>query len=236
MPEIQSTFPTSQAIAPLSIDQLPPLPSGQQLQLETAPIVGRCGLGGRLWPSACALCRWQRTVASELEGANILELGAGHGAVGLYAAALGARRVLLTDAYSSQALLDLARRNVAANLRVGTIPRTVVDVQVLRWGEDALEFETPPDYVLAADVIYNRRAHAALCSTLASLVGGGAPTRAVLAHEHRGWRRWRRLRDSRIVSFERTAAASGLRLTTLSTEKQSKFGLRDVSILEVAPA
>ena len=90
--------------------------------------------------------------------------------------------------------------------------------------------------MLAADVIYNRRAHAALCSTLASLLGGGAPTRAVLAHEHRGWRRWRRLRDSRIVSFERTAAASGLRLTTLSTEHQSKFGLRDVSILEVAPA
>ena len=235
MPEIQSTFPTSQAIAPLSIDQLPPLPSGQQLQLETAPIVGRCGLGGRLWPSACALCRWQRT-EPEINGASILELGAGHGAVGLYAAALGARRVLLTDAYSSQALLDLARRNVAANLRVGTIPRTVVDVQVLRWGEDEIQFEAPPDYILAADVIYNRRAHAALCSTLASLVGGGAATRAVLAHEHRGWRRWRRLRDSRIVSFERTAAASGLRLTTLSTEKQSKFGLRDVSILEVAPA
>ena len=229
-------FPTAQPIAPLSIGQLPPLPSGKQLELETAPIVGRCGLGGRLWPSACALCRWQRT-EPEINGASILELGAGHGAVGLYAAALGARRVLLTDAYSSQALLDLARRNVASNLRAGTIPRNVVDVQVLRWGEDALDFESaPPDYVLAADVIYNRRAHAALCSTLASLVGGGAATRAVLAHEHRGWRRWRRLRDSRIVSFERTAAASGLRLTTLSTERQSKCGLRDVSILEVAPA
>ena len=143
--------------------------------------------------------------------------------------------MLLTDAYSSQALLDLARRNVAATCAPAP-SRATSSTCRSSGGARTRSSSRPPDYVLAADVIYNRRAHAALCSTLASLVGGGAATRAILAHEHRGWRRWRRLRDSRIVSFERTAAASGLRLTTLSTEKQSKFGLRDVSILEVAPA
>ena len=55
-------------------------------------------VGGRLWPSAAALCRWMRGEAS-LRGARVLELGCGTGACGLYAAhcgaAVGAAEVLL---------------------------------------------------------------------------------------------------------------------------------------------
>jgi hypothetical protein len=86
---------------------LPPLPSGHHLRLseglalleeragatETASgllidnsVPGDMGdllsVGGTVWPCAAALCRWLRSGAS-LDGASVLELGAGTGACGL---------------------------------------------------------------------------------------------------------------------------------------------------------
>ena len=63
-------------------------------------------VGGRLWPSAAALCRWMRGEAS-LRGARVLEIGCGTGACGLYAAHCGATEVLLTDGSETlQPLID----------------------------------------------------------------------------------------------------------------------------------
>ena len=69
--------------------QMPALPSGAFLKLQelNAAAVASSGsaateqhsgsLGGRVWKSAAALCRWQRAHASLFEGTRVIELGSG---------------------------------------------------------------------------------------------------------------------------------------------------------------
>ena len=88
--------------------ELPPLPDGRRLPLldeggldeaeaeeheedaeHLADLVS--STGARVWPCAAALCRWLAQHADAFKGgARVLELGSGTGAVGVYAAALGA--------------------------------------------------------------------------------------------------------------------------------------------------
>lgn len=76
---------------------LPALPNGCHVRLEQSSW-DDAGTGGVVWPAARALCRWQADLAEEeLVGARVLELGAGTGACGLFAAGLGASSVCLTD-------------------------------------------------------------------------------------------------------------------------------------------
>ena len=100
--------------------RIPALPSGERLNLQTADGL----LGGEVWPSAVALCNHLAQRSRWLSESNPLtaELGAGTGAVGLYAAGLGARAVL-TDVGPMTAtgyggtvrLLHLMRENARAN-------------------------------------------------------------------------------------------------------------------------
>ena len=99
--------------APLIHRALPKLPGGAQLALELTS-EDAAGSGHRVWPAATALCRWMSGRADEFSGARVLELGCGTGAVGLYAAALGARSVLLTDG-GPPAIRSLAQRNIERN-------------------------------------------------------------------------------------------------------------------------
>ena len=77
---------------------LPPLPdSGKQIVVsQDAGVFG--GTGGRVWPAASALVRWQLRNPNLVQGSSVLELGAGCGACGLFAAGMGASNVMLTDA------------------------------------------------------------------------------------------------------------------------------------------
>ena len=98
-------------------------------------------IGGEVWPAATALCAWLANHTAAVQGTRVLELGAGTGVCGIYAAALGASRVLLTDG-GSASLLGLCERNVAANAPL-FVPGARVDVAPLRWG--------PQSAVLAAE-------------------------------------------------------------------------------------
>ena len=155
----------------------------------------------------------------------MLELGCGCGAVGLYAAALGAESALLTDG-GGDSLLEIVAGNAGRNWRfVGDR----VAVQHHRWGERDLD-PLPPriDYVLGADVTYARQSHEALCRSLRWLCDERSP-RIVLAHEHRlltpaarralgyntqGSAAPSESEDVGLLHFCDTAAAQGLKVST----------------------
>ena len=92
-------------------------------------------IGGEVWPAATAMCAWLANHTAEVQGSSVLELGAGTGACGLYAAALGATHVLLTDG-GSAALRELCDRNVAANAALFA-PGARVVTTPLRWGRES---------------------------------------------------------------------------------------------------
>eukprot|EP00887_Chlorella_sp_A99_P004659 scaffold4.g4659.t1 len=64
------------------------------------------GVGSKVWTVAHIVCRELAAYPRAVEGARVLELGAGTGVCGILAAKLGARRVLLTD-YTDGVLRNL---------------------------------------------------------------------------------------------------------------------------------
>jgi predicted nicotinamide N-methyase len=106
----------------------------------------------------------------------VIELGAGTGAVGLAAAALGTS-VILTDLHSLEGLVtaNIARNNLS--LKASFAP--------LCWGESiSSQIPSPPfDIILASDVIYQQEYIDPLISTLKTL--SGPCTQIFLSNEHR---------------------------------------------------
>lgn len=227
-------FTLSDAIGPSSTGVLPLLPDGRCVHIRESNV----GLGGKLWPSAGTLCRWQRSMADDIAGSHVLELGCGAGAVGIYAAALGASCVLLTDGGSPE-LLSLAAQNVECNSHLWG-HQTNVRVQRLRWGEmrDVQPaWAMPPGsrgWILGSDLTYARAAHRALCLELGWLLEHNPGCRAILAHQRRavGLRGIRALRgvrglplsarlkrDRQLEHLMLTAAALGLSVRELDLPK-----------------
>ena len=112
---------------------LPKLPSGATLNLESPgwgansrEWGGKLSTGGRVWPGAAAMCQLLLTLQPDVKNSHVLELGCGTGAAGLFAAALGAQRVLLTDGQAPETQLAAlnARRHaelLAAGARVWSV-------------------------------------------------------------------------------------------------------------------
>ena len=139
-------------IAPTPISSLPALPSGAALKLQAPGM--QAGIGGKLWPASSALCRWMRDEA-QISGAHVLELGCGTGACGLYAAALGASSVMLTDRSEDELVLQIATDNVRRNR--GLVGERCL-VRAHDWGEVDAQYlnllTLPPrlDFVLGSDL------------------------------------------------------------------------------------
>ncbi len=167
------------------------------------------------WDGAIMLAKYlerRHAVSSLMAGTTILELGAGTGFVGLACAALGAKRVFLTDlAYA----LPIASQNLARNVAAGSMqavggaeektagggggrngdgsghhPVCRVAVRELDWctrGEDWPVSEVGAiDLILGADVIWQRALAAPLAATLSSLLKRAAPhARALLLYTSR---------------------------------------------------
>uniref|UniRef100_A0A3B4TQU7 Methyltransferase 21C, AARS1 lysine n=1 Tax=Seriola dumerili TaxID=41447 RepID=A0A3B4TQU7_SERDU len=111
--------------------------------------------GAVMWPAALALCSFLDNNRDEvnLQGKEVLELGAGTGLVTIVASLLGAS-VTSTDLPE---VLSNLRANVMRNTRKHC--RHTPQVEVLSWGYD-LERTHPTsiyryDYILAADVVYH---------------------------------------------------------------------------------
>jgi protein N-lysine methyltransferase METTL21C len=170
--------------------------SDDLLQIESpllaAPIVvqqkRRQGIAHQLWPAATFLCRYLEQnihVLTEsgkpLCDITAIELGAGLGLTGLFAAGLGLGSVILTD------LADVCpqlRANAALNPSIAAR----VTAQPLQWG--SADVHNPAfaacDVILAADCVYWEELFAPLVDTLFHLTASGAPV--LMAHV----RRWKR--------------------------------------------
>jgi predicted nicotinamide N-methyase len=112
----------------------------------------------QLWPSGTALA--QAVAVRSLGGMRVVEVGCGLGLASLGAALAGAR-VLATD-WSVEAL-ELLEDNAAAN-------GLALETERADWtAPDGLLERAPFDLVLAADVLYERRAVAPLAALLPRL-------------------------------------------------------------------
>ena len=150
---------------------LPPLPSGALLDIRTLPADGDAHTGGRVWHSAPVMCRWLATLAAQIRGASVIELGCGTGACGIFCAALGASRVVLTDG-GAEPLLELAARNLrVARATDAQVASCAAEVQRLGWGcEERLVPASGFHWIIGSDVIYDPAVHADLCRTLQTLL------------------------------------------------------------------
>jgi predicted nicotinamide N-methyase len=181
--------------APAELEETPS-ESDDLLQIESpllaAPIVvqqkRRQGIAHQLWPAATFLCRYLEQnmhvlteSGKQLCDITAIELGAGLGLTGLFAAGLGLGSVILTD------LADVCpqlRANAALN--PGIAAR--VTAEPLQWG--SADVHSPAfaacDVILAADCVYWEELFAPLVDTLTHLTASGAPV--LMAHV----RRWKR--------------------------------------------
>lgn len=234
-------------------DVLPPLPTGERLQLSEV-FEGGIGVGGKVWRAAGALCRWQRSLSHEIQGSEVLELGAGTGVSGLYAGALGASRIVLTDGGGPEVISNLqgnAERNAALLRERGC---TSVECAHYRFGEGELP-GNGFDWILASDVTYSvHDVRGGLCGCVAELLAQGKAGRCIIAHEHRRSTmfdidtiltnrpaaRWDE-DDVGLREFLAVASEYGLRVTPLVSEPGSRkqdgdmvIMTMDMSIIELS--
>lgn len=116
--------------------------------------------GGFIWESAPPLASYVTTL--RLEGARVLELGAGTGVVGLTAALVGAAEVVLTDQE-----VHVALQNRDANF--GPHERGRISVRQLQWGVHTKRIRAelgPFDVIVGSDLLYLPQSHAALAATI----------------------------------------------------------------------
>lgn len=212
-----------------------------RLQLE-AVTTDYTVVGGQVYPMAAALshhlslCYRDRLAT----GPATLELGAGTGAVGLYAAALGAnitlsdkdiaRAALQPQSYggegdveviagTSSIILDMLSRNAAANAaHFAHQPR----VRTLDWSDGAdlasVHAASPGAagfaLILGSDITYSSASHQSLVAAIRRLLlptgAGVSPSVALIAHQARRVDMWGA--DVQLRSFEDAALEAGLQV------------------------
>ena len=143
--------------------------------------------GFRVWEAAPHLIEFLDTQRSLVQNRSVLELGAGTGAVGLAAAAFGARQVVLSDADSTATLAgehgweERSRlATLADNVQLNGERAAAVSVEALRWGDEehiaALASRHPMGFqtIVASDVLYSLRMYDALATTIRALSAADA--------------------------------------------------------------
>ncbi|EEH58051.1 uncharacterized protein MICPUCDRAFT_57230 [Micromonas pusilla CCMP1545] len=235
------------------------------LTLEAPGWSGGYGTGGRVWSSSDVLIEFLRENDDVVRDASVVELGSGTGAVGIAAAALGARSVILSDG-GSDSLVRLAKDNASRNVASGAIDgeKTTIDVAAYRWNDAAPPPEiiaaAPFDLILGSDCTYSVSAHGALCDAVKALLalrggggeesengdgGGGGRCRVILGHQHRtfaaflagrGFAANGWGRDPHLDMFVETARGRGLVANEIQTTKLRWHGLLNVTLLELTIA
>jgi protein-lysine N-methyltransferase EEF2KMT len=138
-------------------------PAVGELYISEQPflIVSGGTTGLRTWEASFLLSEW--VLNQEVEGMNILELGAGTGLVGILAAKKGAH-VMLTD--GSEVVVSKLEDNLKLN-------QVIADVRSLWWGEKNPILDMCWDYILGADITYDEDICASLANTYAQALRQG---------------------------------------------------------------
>ena len=177
------------------------LATGQEMKIRQE-LVGHNSLrvggpGGSVWPCGEATAQWlseQRAgvhsapepAVSEKPLSSVIELGAGTGVVSIALSLLGARRVVATD--GDVASCELCQKNAEEN-------GANVSTRQFTWGSVAQLEETLAlvgedsrcaDWIVGADVLYDRVGSAALELTLRLLLARGGCSLVVIGWVSRG--------------------------------------------------
>ncbi|KAF2635832.1 hypothetical protein P280DRAFT_410799 [Massarina eburnea CBS 473.64] len=125
------------------------------------------GCGGQLWPAGMVLGKYLlRMKKEDLEGKEIIELGAGGGLVGL-AVALHHNSTKALHITDQEPMFELMKQNIALNGLSSTVSATIYD-----WGTPSpSNLPKHPDIILAADCVYFEPAFPLLQQTLQDLIG-----------------------------------------------------------------
>ena len=133
----------------------------------------RVGIGGKTWSTGALACKHLAAHADRYKQLaparqlRVLELGAGTGVAGLFAAKCLEARVVLTDAEDH---LELLRDNVTRNALEGS-----VSVQLFDWKDEASwDLTSEPDLILCTDNAYHPSLYEPLAAALDRCLSKGA--------------------------------------------------------------
>jgi len=121
------------------------------------------GLSFKLWQAAKVLSDYLEEHVGIVVGKRIVELGSGVGLVGIVAARLGAKAVVLTDLPK---VIEIIQRNIQHN----NVTENATAVPCC-WGEETPAHLRKPDLILASDVVYLEECFEPLVKTLVELTG-----------------------------------------------------------------
>lgn len=157
---------------------------------------------------------------------KVLELGAGTGAVGLVAATLGAKRVVITDL---PRILPLLQEGIDLNPDL-----TNIEARTLSWGqeEDLAKLDFVPDLILVSDCIYYEASVKPLISTLKTVCRGNKTTRILVSYEVRDY-----LESKKIIAKEFfRAVGEDFRIKPFPTSAcHEEFSSDDIRVIELQP-
>ncbi len=183
-------------VAGLTLTLTMPVSAEDLISQEEFDVDERLPYWAELWPSGRVLAEW--VAGQDLDGARVLELGAGLALPSLVAAARGAR-VTVTDWY--RPALDFTRENART-------AGVTADTALVDWRDPPPSLCEPPgfDLVIAADVLYEPRNAAPLAALVPRVC---APSGSVVIADPRR-------PDAR--AFLDTMAATGWRVRTDTIE------------------
>ncbi|KAJ1481300.1 putative methyltransferase-domain-containing protein [Baffinella frigidus] len=118
---------------------------------------GSRSTGSAVWEGDVVLTKYMQDEPEVWKGKRVIELGAGTGLASIVAALLGATEITLTDGDSK--VLELAKKNLEANLSPAELAASGLEVAQLRWeaaADPAWKFLRGEgvDLIVAADCTY----------------------------------------------------------------------------------
>jgi hypothetical protein len=162
-----------------------------QLKLKLSPDLGN---GGLVWPSTFFLAEYLQHLTTPIRGLSIVELGAGTGLLGIWAATQGAH-VVLTDLAE---LVPLIKDNVCLNIDQISKGGGSVQIEALRWAEKSEISDAIMDcsLIVGSDLchwigsmLFDEDTRLLLCQTLRTLMREQSDKKTYLCHEIRSQQR-----------------------------------------------